>query len=200
MRNYPVAITFLIAYLFFNDGIQTVIFSSSTYGSEELGFGQTVLIGTILIVQFVAFGGALLFGRMAATYGAKRTILAGLVGWMLIVTVGAVPAGEADRAVLPARRRDRHRAGWHPGPLAVVLLAVHPARQGGRVLQLLSRCRPRHVVVRDPALRRGLPSDRLLSAGGLRADHLLRDRWPVPAKVDTAKGIRDAGNAQPAVI
>jgi MFS transporter, UMF1 family len=90
MRSYPVAISFLVAYLFFNDGIQTVIFSSSTYGSETLGFSQSVLIATILIVQFVAFGGALLFGRAAAKYGAKRTILVGLAGWMLIVTVALV--------------------------------------------------------------------------------------------------------------
>ena len=37
MRNYPMALTFLLAYLFFNDGIQTVIASASVYGSEELG-------------------------------------------------------------------------------------------------------------------------------------------------------------------
>lgn len=86
MRNYPMALTFLVAYLFFNDGIQTVIASSSTYGSEQLGFGQTVLIATILIVQFVAFGGALLFGRLAGRFGAKHTILAGLGIWMVIVT------------------------------------------------------------------------------------------------------------------
>lgn len=90
LRNYPVALTFLVAYLFFNDGIQTVIASSSTYGSEQLGFGQSVLIGTILLVQFVALGGALLFGRAAGRYGAKRTILAGLVVWMVIVTVALV--------------------------------------------------------------------------------------------------------------
>ena len=86
LPNYPVALNFLIAYLFFNDGIQTVIASASTYGSEELGFGDSVLIGTILLVQFVAFGGALFFGRLAKRYGAKHTILGGLVIWMLIVT------------------------------------------------------------------------------------------------------------------
>ena len=90
LRDYPVALTFLVAYLFFNDGIQTVIAASSTYGSEELGFGQSVLIGTILLVQFVALGGALLFGRAAGRYGAKRAILAGLAVWMLIVTVALV--------------------------------------------------------------------------------------------------------------
>ena len=87
MRNYPTALTFLLAYLFFNDGIQTVISQSSVYGSEELGFDQDVLIITILLVQFVAFGGALLFGKLAYRFGAKQTILGGLVVWSLIVTV-----------------------------------------------------------------------------------------------------------------
>ncbi len=86
MRRYPTALTFLLAYLFFNDGIQTVIASASVYGAEELDQSQTVLIATILMVQFVAFGGALIFGRAAATYGAKRVILVGLVIWMVIVT------------------------------------------------------------------------------------------------------------------
>ena len=38
LRGYPVTLTFLLAYLFFNDGIQTVIASASTFGVEELGF------------------------------------------------------------------------------------------------------------------------------------------------------------------
>lgn len=95
LRRYPTALTFLVAYLFFNDGIQTVVVSASTYGEKELGFGTSVLIGTILLVQFVAFGGALLFGRVAERVGAKRTILAGLLGWSVIVTAALVlPAGE----------------------------------------------------------------------------------------------------------
>jgi len=88
LKNYPMALTFLLAYLFFNDGIQTVIASASTYGSEELGFGQSVLIGTILLVQFVAFGGALLFGKLAQRHGSRRIILVGLGVWMLVVTTG----------------------------------------------------------------------------------------------------------------
>ena len=88
------ALTFLFAYLFFNDGIQTVIASSAVYGAEELDHSQTILIATILMVQFVAFGGALAFGRAAATYGAKQVILVGLVIWMVIVTVALfLPAG-----------------------------------------------------------------------------------------------------------
>ncbi len=88
MRNYPVTLTFLLAYLFYNDGIQTVIASASVYGEKQLGFGTSVLIATILLVQFVAFGGALLFGKLAESYGSRRIILAGLVIWMGVVTVG----------------------------------------------------------------------------------------------------------------
>ncbi|MBZ5738990.1 MFS transporter [Nocardioides mangrovi] len=85
MRRFPMTLTFLVAYLFYNDGIQTVIYAASTYGSKQLRFGDSVLIATILLIQFVAFGGALFFGRMATTYGSYRTILWGVVGWMVIV-------------------------------------------------------------------------------------------------------------------
>lgn len=88
MKNYPMTLTFLIAYLFYNDGIQTVIGSASVYGEKELGFETTVLIATILLVQFVAFGGALLFGRLARTRGSHKTILGGLVVWMAVVVAG----------------------------------------------------------------------------------------------------------------
>jgi len=88
LRNYPVTLTFLLAYLFYNDGIQTVIVSASTYGENELGFGTSVLISTILLVQYVAFLGALIFGRAAERLGARRVVLAGLLLWMVIVSSG----------------------------------------------------------------------------------------------------------------
>ena len=85
MRAYPVTLLFLVAYLFFNDGIQTVVTAASTYGEKQLGFSTSALIATILLVQFVAFGGALAFGRAAGRFGAHRTILFGLVAWVVIV-------------------------------------------------------------------------------------------------------------------
>ncbi len=94
-RGYPMTLTFLVAYLFYNDGIQTVIGVAAVYGDKELGFSESVLIGTILLVQFVAFGGALLFGRIAARVGSRSTILAGLVTWVAVVSVALVlPAGQ----------------------------------------------------------------------------------------------------------
>jgi UMF1 family MFS transporter len=87
MRRFPMTLTFLVAFLFYNDGIQTVIGVASTYGSKQLGFGDGVLIATILLIQFVAFGGVLAFARLAASYGAYRCILWGTYAWMVIVVL-----------------------------------------------------------------------------------------------------------------
>jgi UMF1 family MFS transporter len=87
LRKYPMTLTFLLAYVFYNDGIQTVIYAASTYGSKQLRFSDSVLIATILLIQFVAFGGALFFGRLAARHGAYRAILWGVFAWMAIVVL-----------------------------------------------------------------------------------------------------------------
>ncbi|MGW7300023.1 MULTISPECIES: MFS transporter [unclassified Streptomyces] len=94
MRRHPLTLAFLLAYLVYNDGIQTVISQASLYGSEELGLGQSTLIGAVLLVQVLAVAGALLLGRLARTYGAKRTILGSLVAWTVTLAAGYfLPAG-----------------------------------------------------------------------------------------------------------
>ena len=134
-------LTFLVAYLFYNDGIQTVIGVASTYGSKQLGFGDSVLIATILLIQFVAFGGALLFGRLAATYGAYRSILWGTYAWMVIVVAGDVPARRrTSRCSSLVGVAIGDRAGRHPGAVPVVLQPAHPPRPRGRVLRLYNAC------------------------------------------------------------
>ncbi|MBW5481565.1 MFS transporter [Streptomyces bambusae] len=94
MRRHPLTLSFLVAYLIYNDGIQTVISQASIYGSEELGLEQSTLITAVLLVQVLAVAGALGMGRLARTYGAKRTILGSLAVWTLILAAGYfLPAG-----------------------------------------------------------------------------------------------------------
>ncbi|MGW2959903.1 MFS transporter [Streptomyces sp. NPDC001220] len=94
MRRHPLTLSFLLAYLVYNDGIQTVISQASVYGSEELGLGQSTLIGAVLLVQVLAVAGALTMGRLARRYGAKRTILGSLVAWTVTLAAGYfLPAG-----------------------------------------------------------------------------------------------------------
>ncbi|MER5951663.1 MFS transporter [Streptomyces sp. NPDC001904] len=87
MRRHPLTLSFLLAYLVYNDGVQTVISQASVYGSEELRLDQSSLITAVLLVQVLAVAGALGMGRLARAYGAKRTILGSLVAWT--VTIGA---------------------------------------------------------------------------------------------------------------
>lgn len=87
-RRYPQTLLFLLAYLLYNDGIQAVIALSSQFGQEELGLPISTLTAAILMVQFVAFFGALAFGMLARRIGSKRAILLSLVIWVLTTLGG----------------------------------------------------------------------------------------------------------------
>jgi len=76
---------FLIAYMMYNEGIQTVIQMATVYGTEELRLQAWQLMLTLLIIQAVAFAGALLFGRMAGWIGSKHAVMVSLVVWSGVV-------------------------------------------------------------------------------------------------------------------
>jgi UMF1 family MFS transporter len=82
---------YLLSYLLFNDGIQTVIVMSGVFLEQELFISRglepnrSFLLGLILVVQFAAFVGALLFERIAKAAGTKNAILLSLVLWSGIV-------------------------------------------------------------------------------------------------------------------
>ncbi|GAA4216152.1 MFS transporter [Actinocatenispora rupis] len=96
VKSFPLTVFFLVAFLIYNDGIQTVISQASVYGTNQLQLSQAVLLVTILVVQIVAFGGALLLGRLAKLIGARKTVLIALVCWIaVIVTAFWLPAGKA---------------------------------------------------------------------------------------------------------
>jgi UMF1 family MFS transporter len=82
LPSYPHTLLFLAAYLVYNDGIQTVIALSAQFGAQELGMGTASLVQVILMVQFVAFIGALAFGYFAKRVGSKRAILVSLAIWL----------------------------------------------------------------------------------------------------------------------
>jgi len=85
LRSYPLTLFFLIAYLVYNDGIQTVISQAAVFADKQLLLDQSVQVETILMVQFLAFFGALLLGRLARRYGAWKTVLGSLVIWTAVL-------------------------------------------------------------------------------------------------------------------
>ncbi|MFE3585315.1 MFS transporter [Streptomyces vinaceus] len=94
MRRHPLTLSFLLAYLVYNDGIQTVISQASVYGKQELELEDSTLITAVLLVQILAVAGAMAMGRLAVSYGAKKTILGSLVAWTVTLAAGYfLPAG-----------------------------------------------------------------------------------------------------------
>lgn len=89
-RTMPETSKYLTAYLIYNDGIQTVISVASTFAAAEVARGglelpQQTLIAVILMIQFVAFFGALLWGKLAQWIGAKQAIFVSLLIWAGVV-------------------------------------------------------------------------------------------------------------------
>ena len=127
---------FLVAFWFYNDGIGTIIKMATIYGAE-IGIGQTTLIGTLLMVQFVGIPFAFLFGWLAKKIGTKPIHL-------------HLPAGlhrhrhrrlfrRQGMALLGARLRRCHRAGRQPGPQPLAVRPHGAQEQIRRVLRLLQR-------------------------------------------------------------
>jgi UMF1 family MFS transporter len=77
----------LLAFLIYNDGIQTIIKMATAYGTE-LGIGQSALIGAILLVQFVGIPCSFLFGLVASRITAKRALFLGLLVYTAISVLG----------------------------------------------------------------------------------------------------------------
>ena len=87
LRGYRQAFLMLLAFLIYNDGIQTIIKMATAYGTE-LGIGQSALIGAIVLVQFVGIPCSFLFGALAGRIGAKPALFLGLAAYTVISVLG----------------------------------------------------------------------------------------------------------------
>jgi MFS transporter, UMF1 family len=87
LRGFKHAFLMLLAFMIYNDGIQTIVKMATAYGTE-IGIGQGSLIAAIVMVQFVGVPFAFAFGRLAGGIGAKRAILIGLTVYAAISVLG----------------------------------------------------------------------------------------------------------------
>ncbi|MCK6627957.1 MAG: MFS transporter [Anaerolineae bacterium] len=83
--KYPTTLRFLIAYLIYNDGIQTINTVATIFASSELGLSTSTLVQVVLMIQFVAALGAMFFNFLAGRLGAKKAIMLSLVVWSGLV-------------------------------------------------------------------------------------------------------------------
>lgn len=88
IRRQRNLLRFLLAYLIYNDGVQTVVAMASIFGAEELGMEASALIAYFLLIQATGFLGSLLFGPIADRWGHRRVLLLQVVAWALLTTWG----------------------------------------------------------------------------------------------------------------
>ncbi len=87
LATFRQALLMLVAFLLYNDGIGTIIRMAAIYG-EEMGLSRGVMIGAIVMVQFVGIPFAFLFGALAGRIGARRAIFIGLAAYAGISVLG----------------------------------------------------------------------------------------------------------------
>jgi UMF1 family MFS transporter len=100
LKNYKNLSLFLLAFFFYVEGINTVIFFSGNYASSTLHFSFMQLIVFFLIVQTTAILGAVLFGVLADSYGQKKTIILSLFIWIFTILIAYNTSGKNSPLVL----------------------------------------------------------------------------------------------------
>jgi UMF1 family MFS transporter len=87
LRRYRNAFLLLLAFLLYNDGIQTIIRMATIYGTE-IGLDDNAMIGALLVTQFIGVPFAFLFGTIADRVGARPAIFGGLTVYAVITVLG----------------------------------------------------------------------------------------------------------------
>jgi MFS transporter, UMF1 family len=85
LKYYKNLAIFLLAYFFYIEGVNTVIFFSGNYASTTLGFSDTELLLFFVTVQTTAIAGSVLLGIVADSIGQKKTIMISLFMWLAVV-------------------------------------------------------------------------------------------------------------------
>jgi UMF1 family MFS transporter len=89
LRHLRTVILFLFAYWFYIDGVDTIIRMAVAYGIS-IGFESSDLIFALLVVQFVGFPAALVFGKLGQKWGVRKSIFLAIGIYMLITLWGTM--------------------------------------------------------------------------------------------------------------
>ena len=139
LRRYKDAGLVLLAFLVYNDGVNTIVHMAMTFGGD-IGIDASAMIGALVMVQFVGVPFAFAFGLLADRIGTKNAIYITLAVYSAISVYGFFL-----QTVGPVLRPGVLRgdgAGRGPGPGTIALRHPDPPAQGRRDVRLLRGLRP----------------------------------------------------------
>jgi UMF1 family MFS transporter len=102
LKELPTLKTFLLAFFFFNTGVQTVIYLAALFADKELGMEGSELIFTVLIIQIVAVLGSYLFARLSDFKGNKFSLITMVIIWTFICLAAYLVSHKYEFFVLAA--------------------------------------------------------------------------------------------------
>ena len=113
LARFRVVVVYLVAYLLFNDGLQTVIAVAGAFAADTLGISLAFNMATIVIIQFVGVPGAIAFGRLARRISTKSALTVALAGWIVIILLGVaiVPLSPSEHEDFDIRLSYREDTG-----------------------------------------------------------------------------------------
>jgi UMF1 family MFS transporter len=96
LKKYRNLSIFLLAFFFYIEGVNTVIFFSGNYASTTLHFSMEELIIFFLIVQTTAIIGALAFGFLADSIGQKKSLVISLIIWIITIAMAFITSNKEN--------------------------------------------------------------------------------------------------------
>ena len=99
IRRYRQLVRFLLAFLIYNDGVETVIIMASIFGAQVVGLAPGELVAYFILIQFTGLLGAFFFGWLADKIGKKQSILISLAIWIMVVAWAFKIGGLFDKRI-----------------------------------------------------------------------------------------------------
>lgn len=88
MVQLPVLKRFLLAFFFYNMGVQTVMLAATNFGAKVLNLPSTNLIITVVLIQVVAIAGAFLMAKLSGIFGNLQVLIGVVLLWIVICVAG----------------------------------------------------------------------------------------------------------------
>ena len=134
-RRHRGVLPFILASFLYQDAIGTIVSFMAVYAVKAMGFASGTETTLFLVLTIPAIGGSYVAGRLVDRYGARRTLIATIVAWIVLLV--AMVAAPTQRAFWGVGLGIGLIFGGVPTTERPLLLALVPAGEAGRFFSLM---------------------------------------------------------------